>query len=199
MARESICALLLNGQNAVCDPLKRRYYQQAVIINKSDILTYTITRTDYESPSPVCAYNVTFTLKDGKSGYFFEGPQNGSNYSGTFDKTTSDLGFAQYKHNANFLIVGASEDAKCVLDSLDKGSFVVALQFTDGTVEIYGMENGLSTGDYTYDIQGGGGGTAIILSSLETTPENYLPLVYVSANPGQESEDFDDAFANTGS
>ena len=38
---------------------------------------------------------------------------------------------------------------------IDKGSFVVALQAKDGTVEIYGMVNGLTTGDYEYNIQGG--------------------------------------------
>lgn len=195
MAQTSVCALLLAGQDTVCEPIKRRYYQQAVLINKSDINAYTITRTNYEAPTPTCSYKVSFTLKPGKRGYLFRGPENGSNYFGSFDKTTSDLGFAQYNHNASLLIVGATQSAKCVLDSLDKGSFVVAYQFTDGTVEIYGMENGLSTGDYTYDIQGGGGGTAVALSSGDIRPENTLPLVYVSVIPGQESEDFDAEFA----
>lgn len=199
MAIVSLCAKLLSGQDASCVPLKRRYYQQAVVINKSDIDEYTITRTDYESDTPTCAYNVAFTLKDGATGYLFQGPESGSSYFGNYAKTTSDLGFAQYAHTAQILVVGSTEDAKCVLDSLDKGSFIVALQFTDGTVEIYGMDNGLSTGDYSYDIQAGGGGSVIALSSKETSPENYLPLVYVSAVPGQESADFDSKFANTGS
>lgn len=199
MARVPNCALLLNGQDAVCTPPKRKYFQQAVVINKSDIdpESVVITRTDYDIAEPVCAYNVEFSLKDGKTGYFFQGPEKGSNYFGTFDRSTSDLGFAQYIHNANMLIVGADEASKCVLESLDKGNFVVAYQFTDGTVEVYGMENGLSTGDYTYDVQGGGGGTAIILASNENAPENYLPLIYKSAVPGSETEDFDAAFANT--
>lgn len=201
MALESICAKLLAGQDSVCEQLKRRYYQQAVVINKSDIdpETVTITKTDYASETPTCAYNVAFQLKPGKTGYIFRGPQNGSNYFGSFDKALSDLGFTQYTHNASVLIVGATEDAKCILESLDRGSFVVAYQFTDGTVEMYGFENGLSTGDYTYDVQGGGGGTAIVLSSNENTPENYLPLIYKAAVPGQEGEDFDSAFSNIGS
>lgn len=197
MALESICAKLLSGQDAVCEQLKRRYYQQAVVINKSDIdpASVTFTKTDYEAATPTCAYNVQFALKAGKTGYIFRGPQNGDNYFGTFDKALSDLGFTQYTHNASVLIVGATESAKCILESLDRGSFVVAYQFTDGTVEMYGFENGLSTGDYTYDVQGGGGGTAIVLSSNENTPENYLPLIYASSTPGQEGEDFDSAFA----
>ena len=198
MALESICAKLLAGQDSGCETLKRRYFQQAVIINKSDIdqATVVIEKTDYDLPVPVCKYSGTFSLKEGKTGYMFIGPQNGDNYLGTFDKATSDLGFTQYTHNASILIVGATEAAKCILESLDKGAFVVAFQFSDSTVELYGFENGLSTGDYTYDVQGGGGGTVIVLSSNENSPENFLPLIYKSLVPGQESEDFDSAFAN---
>jgi len=201
MAVESVCGKLLNGQDQTCITVKRRYFQQAVVINRTDIDLSTVEYqlTDFESPTPTCEYGVKFELKVGKTGYRFAGLEAGSSYSGTFDKTRSDLGYPQYTHNANMIVMGASEEAKCVLSSLDKGSYVVAFQFQDGTVEIYGMENGLSTGDYTYDIQGGGGGSLIVLSSLETAPENNLPLVYVSQIPGQESEDFDDAFANSGS
>lgn len=198
MATESICAKLYASQDSVCEPIKRRYFQQAVVINKSDIdsSTVVISKTDPEAVTPTCAYNVKFSLKPGKTGFTFKGPQNGSNYFGAFDKTTSDLGFNQYAHRVSILIVGASEEAKCILESLDKGSYVVALQFTDGTVEIYGMENGLSTGDYTYDVQAGGGGSAIELASKDVTPENYLPLIYKSLVPGSETEDFDSAFEN---
>ena len=114
---------------------------------------------------------------------------------GSHDKTRSDLGFAQYIHNVGILIAGVSEEVKCVLDSLDKGSFVVALQWKDGTVEIFGFVNGLTTGDYSYNVQEGGGGTQIILSSLEDAPENNLPLIYKSAVADQETLDFDAAFA----
>lgn len=198
MATNSICATLLAGQDTTCEAPKRRYFQQAVIIPKADIdpTTVDIQKTDYEAVTPECKYTVAFSLKEGKTGYKFIGPSNGSNFFGTFDKTNSDLGFNQYKHNANILIVGASESAKCILESLDKGSYVVAYQFTDGTVEIYGFENGLSTGDYTYDPQGGGGGSAIVLSSNDVAPENYLPLIYKSAVVGGEEADFDSAFEN---
>lgn len=201
MAVESVCGNLINGQDQSCVIPKRRYFQQAVVINKTDIdldsVEYLL--TDFESPSPVCNYGVSFSLKEGKTGYRFLGTSGGSSYFGTFDKTRSDFGFPQYTHNANLLVMGADIQSKCILSSLDKGSYVVAFQFSDGTVEIYGMENGLTTGDYSYDVQGGGGGSAIILSSLEVAPENMLPLVYVSAVPGQENADFDAAFANSGS
>jgi hypothetical protein len=199
MAVLPLCARLLNGQDAACTPLKRKYFQQAVVINKVDIETLTITKTDFETETPECKYQVEFTLKEGATGYRFTGPENGSSYFGRFNKATSDLGFPSYTHEVQMLVVGADEVSKCILESLDKGSYLVALQFTDGTVEIYGAENGLSTGDYTYSVAENGGGTAIVLSSNEQTPESYLPLVYVSAVPGQESADFDAAFENPAS
>lgn len=194
MAVVNLCAKLGNSLDVSCEAPVRKFFQQAVVINKADIEEYTISSPDPETG--VCSYNVTFTLKPDTTGYRISGVQAGSSFFGSFDKSRSDLGYPQYIHNGSILIAGASEEAKCILDSLDKGSFVIAYQYTDGTVEIYGIENGMSTGDYTYDIQGGGGGTAIVVSSIEDSPERYLPLIYVSSVPGSEGADFDSAFAN---
>jgi len=194
MAITSICGLLKNGQDASCVAPTRRYYQQAVLINKSDIDTFTINKPTEEDPT--CKYSVEFSLKSGKTGYRFSGPETGSSFKGYFDKTTSDLGYTQYKHNAQILVTGSDEESKCILDSLSKGRFVVVYQFTDGTVEVYGFEQGLTTGDFTYDVQEGGGGTAVVLSSLDISPENLVPLVYKSAVDGGESADFDSNFDN---
>lgn len=196
MAVASICGTLKNGQDASCIAPARRFYQQAVIINKADIDPTSVILSVPTAEAPECLYNVQFSLKTGETGLRFTGPESGSSYKGYFDKTNSDLGYAQYVHNAQILVVGSSEEAKCILDSLSKGRYVVAFQFTDGTVEIYGFQNGLTTGDFTYDVQEGGGGTAIVLSSLETAPENYVPLVYKSAVPGGEGADFDSNFDN---
>lgn len=195
MAVTNTCAKLVNGYDTGCNPPVRKYYQQAVLINKTDIDEFTITPPDSETET--CNYKVNLTLKAGTTGYRISGPEAGTSFFGSFDKSRSDLGFPQYIHNASILLAGVSEAVKCILDSIDKGSFVVAFQLGDGTVEIFGIENGLTTGDYTYDVQGGGGGTAVVLSSLEDAPERYLPLIYESAVPGQENEDFDDAFAQT--
>src|SRR6187431_3381735 len=114
MAITSICGLLKNGQDASCNPPVRRYYQQAVLINKSDIETYTINKPTEEDPT--CKYSVEFSLKPGTTGYRFTGPETGSSYKGYFDKSTSDLGFTQYKHNAQILITSSDEESKCILD-----------------------------------------------------------------------------------
>lgn len=190
MAIESICAKLTAGFDASCDAPVRKYYQQAVVMNKSDIDTLEITKPTGDT----CNYNVSFSLKAGKTGYLFHGPSAGSNFYGSHDKSRSDLGYPQYVHSTQLLIVGVSEASKCILDSLDKGTFVVALQLSDGTVEIYGIRNGLTTGDYTYNLQEGGGGTPIMLMSLEDSPENELPLVYKPEAAGDAGADFDSLF-----
>lgn len=196
MATTSLCGTLKNGQDASCVAPARRFYQQAVVINLADIDQTTVVITTPTAEAPDCAYNVEFSLKEGKTGFRFVGSEAGSTYKGYFDKTTSDLGYPQYKHNGQILVVGSTEESKCVLDSLSKGKYAIAYQFTDGTVEIYGFQNGLTTGDFTYDVQEGGGGTPIVLSSLDTAPENFVPLVYKSGTEGGETADFDANFEN---
>ena len=196
MATTSTCASLKNGQDASCNAPVRRYFQQACLINLTDIDTTSVVITTPTEAEPDCAYNVQFSLKEGKTGYSYKGPESGSSYKGYFDKSISDLGFTQYKHNLQMLLVGISEEAKCTLDALSKTKLVAAIQFTDGTVEIYGLQSGLTTADFTYDVQEGGGGAAIVLSSLDTAPENLVPLVYKSLVTGGETADFDANFAN---
>lgn len=196
MAITSVCGILKNGQDASCIAPVRRFYQQAVLINLSDIDTTTVVLSVPSEDDETCEYNVQFSLKEGKTGLRFTGSESGSTYKGYFDKTISDLGFVQYKHNAQILVVGSTEEAKCILDSLGKGKFVAVYQFTDGTVEVYGFQNGLSAGDFTYDVQEGGGGTAIVLSSMDIAPESYVPLVYKSLTLNGETADFDANFEN---
>lgn len=198
MAVLSVCGKLFNGWDAGCEAGPRKFYQQACIINKDDIDPATITKTlpDLTQDPPTCNYNVAFELKDGKKGYKFVGPEAGNSFYGSFDKSRSDLGYTQYIHNTQVLINGVSEESQCILGALDKGSFVVALQLTDGTVVIYGLDNGLQTGDYTYNISEGGGGVPVLLSSSENAPESYLPYIYKSGTAGQEGTDFDACFEN---
>lgn len=193
MAVQSICGKLLNDLDFSCVKPVSKYYQQAVFFSLFDVDTKTISLPDAEDET--CAYSVEFSLKAGTTGYRVTGAEAGSSFYGSASKTRGDLGYAQYIHNVGILIAGLSEQAKCFLDSLDRGMYGVALQAKDGTVEIFGIQNGLTTGDYEYNITEGGGGTQIILSSLEDSPESYLPLLYKSSVPGQESIDFDDAFA----
>ena len=195
MAVLSLCGKLFNGFDVGCEGGPRKFFQQACIINKDDIDLTSITKGLPDPSAGTCAYTVAFDLKAGTQGYKFVGPEAGNSFFGSFDKSRSDLGYTQYIHNAQILISGISEETQCILAGLDKGSFVVALQLTDGTVVIYGLDNGLSTGDYTYNIADGGGGTPVLLQSTDTAPENQLPFIYKAGTPGQENADFDACFA----
>lgn len=187
MAVIPICAKLMQGQDSSCVKVARRYFQQLVVINTADIDPESIEiTTDGEE---TCNYNVVFELKEGATGYRFTANENASSVFGRYNKSVSEIGLLNYIHEVQMLIVGADEETKCTLSALDKGSYVVALQFSDGTIEIYGMENGLSTGDYTYSVQENGGGSLIVLSSNEDAPENTLPLIWAG-----DADAFDDLF-----
>lgn len=187
----NICGKLAGGMSVGCgSDIQKRYAQEVVIINKDDIATSTKTFSTGEAGQ----HNVTFTLKASKTGYKFEFPANGSGVSGTVDKTTSDLGLVQYNHNVNILAIGAGEDMKAILTSLDTGRYVVAMKI-GSVIEIYGLDNGVSTGDYTLDLAGGAGATVVTLTSGEGREESFLPLIYKPAGAGDAVADFDSLFA----
>ena len=194
MALNSICGTLIAGQDNSCPTTtQRKFFQQAVLIKKNDIDYATVTKS---LPTGVlCSYNVAFDLKTGKTGYRFSANESGSSIKGWFDKSRNDLGNVQYIHNVQILVMNILEASKCILSGLDLGNFVVALQ-NGQTIEIFGLDNGLSTADYTYDVTEGGGGALIPLQSLEGNPESFLPFVYKSGTLNGEIADFDSNFSN---
>ncbi len=70
------------------------------------------------------------------------------------------------------------------------------MQYYDNTIEIFGFEYGLTSGEYTYDPSNNGGATIIKLVSLEDSLEDELPFIYMTKPPGSEVIDFDNEFAN---
>lgn len=191
MAIVSVCAKLAQGLDSSCIAPVRKYYQQAVLINKSDIEGYTI-QHDPETG----AYNVQFNLTAGTTGYRITGDEAGSSFFGSNDLTRNEQsGRPEYSHNVQLLVAGATEEAKAVLHALDRGSYVAALQLRNGVVEIYGIENGLVTTDRTESLQENGGTVVVTMSSQEDGPEGYLPLIYKSEVEGGEGADFDSEFA----
>lgn len=192
MATSSVCAKLLAGQDNSCEAPDSRFFQSMVIINFEDLGETTITTTT----DTVCKHNVSFALKAGKSGISFKMNENGSSVSGTFEKTNSDYGNPLYNHIVNLAVAGAGEDAKCILEALSKGRYVVALRFGD-IVEVYGIKNGLSAGDFTYDPQANSGFTPLTLVSGDGKNESLTPLIYKSTPEGQEIEDYEALFKKT--
>lgn len=191
MAIVSVCAKLAQGLDSACSTPVRKYYQQAVLINKSDIISYEITH-DPETG----AYNVTFELTEGTKGYRISGSEAGSSFFGSNDLTRDETsGLPQYTHNVQLLVAGTNEISKNVLHSLDNGSYVAALQLKDGTVEVYGIGNGLVTTDRTQSIQENGGSVLVTMASQDSAAESYLPLIYQSSTEDGEAADFDSEFA----
>jgi hypothetical protein len=180
MAVLNICATLTQGLDSACPTnVVRKYYQQTVIINHSDVDKSTIVKTVNDTN-----FKVAFRLKTGKTGYRFTASESGSSISAMYEKTTNEgNGLPQYIHKMNYVAVGASELIKATLNKLDRGSFVVAGQLKNGLVEILGFENGLVNGDYTFDLQGANGSVALVLTSQENAPEPLAPYIYTSTDP----------------
>ena len=177
----AICGLITAGQDFACiTEISKEFEQKMVIINSDEIDTTTVVKT----VNTQLVHKVAFALKTGKTGYAVELPSSGGSIFGTFSKANSDYGFAQYTHIVNFASIGLSEATLAFLRTLDKGNFLIALK-VKGTNEviIFGISNGLITGDYTYDIVAGSGGSAITLTSKENATESLPPLVFTSTDP----------------
>lgn len=188
------CLKLYSGQDYACDAIFKKYYQQIVLVNKADVLNYVIngpSLTQYDSGIEL-KNRIRFNLKPGKKGFLFRGPENGSGYFAMFSKEIDD-NIPQYIHQLQLPIFGASEKTKGILKTLDVANYFAAIQYMDGTVEIYGFENGLTTDDYDFDLQNNGGGSFINLVSPESGMEDNPPYVYVPV-VGTANKDFNKLF-----
>jgi hypothetical protein len=193
MSNTVVCSELTGAIDKSCvRNLAKKYFQEAVIINLNDIDKTASYLGDISSA--ICDYTVKMVLKSGKKGIQVKLPESGNAIKGFTGKSKDTYNNPQYLHQAQFLMLGASAETKCQMDKLDHGRYVVALQLIDGTIEIYGWENGLSTGDYTYDIVEGGGGSLIVLQSDETAQESMLPMVYKPQEAGDANADFNEQF-----
>lgn len=197
MANTSICAEIDGEIDLSCiRNLAKKYFQEVVIINKSDI-DYTASVLG-NVDATVCDYTVQMVLKTGKKGVMFKIPETSGSIFGTAAKTTADItGLPQYLHLVQILAIGINSEIKCLLDKLGRGKYVVAAQLADGTVEIYGWENGVSTGDFTIDIAANGGASVVPLQSRDTEQESMLPLIYKPQTGGNANADFNEQFAAT--
>lgn len=191
-----VCEKIRSGIDMACTAYPRRYFQQAVLVNRSDIEEKAIL-TSYVNIDDEyhCRHRVLFKLFDGLSGFRFKLGENASSIYGTAEKSIEN-GIPQYAHSVNIAVLGVSEASKCVLGQMDYSDYFVALQLYDGTVEIFGFEYGLTTEDYTYDPQNSGGGAVLKLASFEDSLEDELPFIYRSGTEGGENADFDNLFLN---
>ena len=185
------CEKLRAGLDLTCGNIVKKYYQQAVLVNREDILNKRIlTSTLSIEDVYTCRHKVAFNLNTGKSGFLFSASENSSSIFGVVEKSIVQ-GIPQYLHSVTIIVLGVSQAVKCVLNQLDYADYFVALQLYDGTIEIYGFEFGMTTDNYTYDPMNSDGGAIIKLKSLGDALEDELPFIYDGA-----SVDFDNLFAD---
>lgn len=177
----AICRQILRGQDITCQAFGRKYFQQLVLVNRGDVseVAYDVGPNNHA---------IAFNLVEDATGYRYRGNENVSNYSASFSKS-EQRGQPLYTHSVSMPVLGVSVETKLILKELDLADYFAAIQFIDGTVEIYGFENGLTTGDYDYSAQNGLGG--IVLSLSSRYPEDDPPFNY-----GGPGSDFDDLFAD---
>lgn len=179
------CVKLLKGLDISCSTaIGAKYYQQVVLINRSDVDEVLI--KDAEE-----SHRISFNLKGTSSGVMFKGVEAGRIFNATFDKSERK-GIPYYQHRLELPVVGVKEEIKVLLKQLDIADFFAAVQYKDETVEIFGFNNGLKTGNYSYEAQGGIGGATI---PLESRYEEYVPP-YIYYGRGNETQHFNDLFAN---
>lgn len=190
----SVCDKIRSGLDMSCGGFNKRYAQQLVLVNRADveeksILTPLVNIDDsYE-----CRHRVYFKLFDGKTGYRFTLNENATAIFGTVEKTV-EQNIPQYLHLVNMVLLGVSEETRCLLTQLDYSDYFAALQYGD-VIEIYGFDYGLSTADWVYDPANSGGGAILKLQSLDDSLEDEMPYIYRSSTPGGEIMDFDNNFA----
>lgn len=190
------CIRLRSEVNNSCVVVHRKYYQQVVLVNKDDVQAFLIS-TPYSDINDeyFCRYRIAFKLKTGKSGFRFTSPEQGNSVFGFYNKTVKE-NIPQYKHSVQLSVIGIDEKIKCTLDQLDLSQYFAAIQFYDGTVEVYGFEFGLKTEDYEFNPVNNNGGVLLKLSSDDDALEDERPYKYVSGIDGQEVIDFDNNFSN---
>lgn len=177
------CKQLMRGHDISCILPTRKYYQQIVLVNLDDVKEVVYDVNDVN-------HAIAFNLQVGTTGYKYIGNEISNLYSASFSKSTIK-GQPLYNHTVTLPVIGVSIETKLVLKELDLANYFAAIQFRDGTVEIYGFENGLTTQDYTFETQNGLGGSSIVLSSK--FQEEEIPYVYLGGN-----DNFDNDFANIG-
>lgn len=176
------CVNLIKGFDIGCEALFRKYYQNVILINKSDVFQTAISTTTEQ-------HRIQFNLLPGKTGYLFTGNENVGLLNAKFSKK-EEKGVPYYNHSVDIVIAGTSENVKTILKQIDNSRFFAAIQFKNGDVEIYGFENGLGSGDYEYSAQSSLGGAVINLSSKY---DEYEPPYLYHSN--SINDDFNDLFA----
>lgn len=185
------CVKLNTGQDGMCKTYSKRLWQQVVLINKADVLEHNILLPKDDMLGYDCRYRIAFRLNEDTSGFKYASTEKMRVVTSEFSKNLRE-GFPEYTHSLTLPIYGSTEEAKCVLNQLDNGDYFGAVRYYDGTVEIIGFDNGLTTDDYTFNVLNSG---LSVITLRSNAPEDNMPYIYYNSN-GTESQDFDNNFVD---
>lgn len=169
-----ICEKLIKGFDDRCSKVERRYLQKAVLMNYKEIVFQSVNSSSTK-------HNIIFSVGTAnlpppsggavikRTGYPFYSLETGDVIKGSFDMARNK-GVAMYTHNISIRISGVSENVKTLQKQLDKGLFLGALKFSDGTIEIYGAGYGLKIQPYSFVATNGG-----VTLELESSVSEYEP------------------------
>ena len=189
------CEDLINGYGVGCSNDQRLFIQKLVLINKSSVLEYLVRKSSIDIENNYnCAHDIVFRLKENESGKLISQIDNARNVSGTHERS-EDLNVSEWNHSVSFIVQGYNESLICFLNNLNVAHYFAAAMLTDGTVIIYGFDNGLRPNNYSVDLQGNNGVTNIKLETAKGEEEQEQPYIYKSLNSTPES-DFNNLFAD---
>jgi len=175
-----ICERLTRNIDNRCGSPARKFEQRLVLIPYDDILSYVIdTSNDNHSAE-------FYLLPTYSGGHHIVSNANGDNISASFNMSR-DENIPRYTHTVNFPIIGIEGKVMNALRKIDATKYVAVLRFGDGTIKIYGLENGLKSTGYSYTPQSRSGGGRISLKSDFT--ESFQPFEY-SGDKGNFDNDF---------
>lgn len=183
------CEDLIRGYSVGCTNDQRLFVQKLVLINKSNVLEYFVRKSSVDIEDNFnCNHNIVFRLNEGEKGKLISQIDNARNVFATHERS-EDSNISEWLHSVNFIIQGYNESLICFLNNLNVAHYFAAAMLTDGTVIIYGFDNGLRPNNYSVDLQGNNGVTNIKLETSKGEEEQEQPYIY-----GGNISDFDNLF-----
>ncbi|MCQ9638599.1 hypothetical protein MP478_04290 [Chryseobacterium sp. WG14] len=179
------CAKIINNSLFNCDNKATGGLEQTIkLINRDDILAnlgdFTIQRT----MSPACQHSISAYAGDPETlkAVTFEGIPSKQLLSASYSLSIGDYADL-FTHTVNLFSQGMTIDTVCNLKALAVGAEVIAIvhQRDKGTDNkdafwVYGFDNGLKIGEFTWNSNENNGNSIIPLASREPNLEKDPPL-----------------------
>ena len=178
-----ICGKVLADQLIDCNSSIIKGIEQAVIlINRCDIETYTVDKTDTTHKATL------ITTKAASTGYLIQGINGKSLFYGAHSINSNDDAPDDFTHTIGLRGYNLTEENLIYIRSLGRGADVVAITLdkTASTDEdkykVYGLENGLRVGEYAQQTNENRGSFIYTLTSKDPDFETDPPLVWLETD-----------------